>query len=129
MSTLVRMLAMLSVLGLAACSDDTRTLTVTATAYTSSPGETDARPDEAAWGDILRPGMKAIAVSRDLIDAGLDHGTEVSIEGLDGHYVVLDKMNRRWTEKIDIYMGKDVAGARAWGRRTVEIAWEPAQEE
>ena len=46
MSTLVRMLAMLSVLGLAACSDDTRTLTVTATAYTSSPGETDARPDE-----------------------------------------------------------------------------------
>ncbi|MCB1960127.1 MAG: 3D domain-containing protein [Rhodocyclaceae bacterium] len=122
------MLVLLLALGVGGCGDDTRTLTVTATAYTSSPGETDDRPNEAAWGDILSPGMKVIAVSRDLIDEGLDHGTEVSIEGLDGTYRVLDKMNRRWTEKIDIYMGNDVAAARAWGKRTVEIAWEPAEE-
>ena len=111
-------------LALAGCSDDTRRMTVTATAYTSSVGETDATPDLAAWGDRLKPGMKAIAVSRDLIEQGLEHGTEVHIEGLDGAYVVRDKMNRRWTRKIDIYMGRDQAAARDWGVREVEIHWQ-----
>ena len=111
-------------LAIAGCSDDTRRMTVTATAYTSSPRETDATPDLAAWGDRLKPGMKAIAVSRDLIREGLEHGTEVRIEGLDGTYVVRDKMNRRWQRKIDIYMGRDRAAARDWGVREVEIHWQ-----
>lgn len=108
----------------AACGDNERTLTVTATAYTSSPGETDDTPNIAAWGDTLAPGMKVIAVSRDLLELGLVQGAEVTIDGLDGRYVVLDKMHPRWNEKIDIYMGENVKKARDWGRREVTIRWE-----
>ena len=111
------------VLLLAGCGSDTRSLRVTATAYTSSPAETQGDPTLAAWGDRLQPGMKAVAVSRDLLEEGLGRGTEIEIEGLDGRYVVLDKMHRRWTRKIDIYMGRDRASARAWGVREVEIRW------
>ncbi len=105
------------------CTGQQNTLEVTATAYTSSVRETNANPNQAAWGDILEPGMKAIAVSRDLIDLGLTRGVEVTIDGLDGKYQVLDKMNKRWKHKIDIYMGKDVAAARQWGKQTVIIRW------
>jgi len=102
---------------------DKRSLVVTATAYNSLRGQTRGSPSIAAWGDRLQPGMKAIAVSRDLLKLGLTHGTRVRIEGLPGEYVVLDKMAKRWTRKIDIYMGVDVKAARKWGRRRVEIHW------
>ena len=98
---------------------------VTATAYNSVESQTKAGDSTtAAWGDELSPGMKAIAVSRDLIQAGLDHNTTVKIEGLPGTYRVLDKLNKRWTNRIDIYMGNDVAQAKEWGKQTVEISWE-----
>lgn len=100
-----------------------RSLEVTATAYNSLPGQTTGQPDLTAWGDRLKPGMKAIAVSRDLIELGLSHGVEVGIEGLPGKYVVRDKMAKRWSRKIDIYMGEDVERARRWGRRRVKIHW------
>jgi 3D (Asp-Asp-Asp) domain-containing protein len=67
--------------------------------------------------------MKSIAVSRDLIDLGLTHGVEVEIVGLEGVYVVRDKMAKRWRHKIDIYMGEDVQAARRWGVRQVTIRW------
>ena len=103
-----------------------RTMEVTATAYNSLPSQTTAvDPDIAAWGDRLRPGMQAIAVSRDLIAEGLDHRTPIRIHGLDGEWLVLDKMNKRWKRKIDIYMGTDAKEAREWGRRTVTISWRP----
>lgn len=101
-------------------------LEVTATAYNSVPSQTTAtHHDIAAWGDKLVPGMKAIAVSRDLLELGLTHRTPVRIEGLEGEFLVLDKMNRRWKKKIDIYMGEDIYAAREWGRRTVVISWPP----
>lgn len=90
---------------------------VTATAYNSSKS---GKPSIGAWGDKLVDGMKAIAVSRDLIKMGLTHGTEVKIEGLPGTYKVMDKMNRRWRRKIDIYMGK---ATKEWGKRKVNIRW------
>ena len=102
-----------------------QSLEVTATAYNSLPAQTRGDPALAAWGDRLEPGMKAIAVSRDLIELGLTHGVEVQIEGLPGRYRVLDKMAKRWHRKIDIYMGTDVKAARAWGRKTVRIRWKP----
>src|SRR5690606_22973291 len=90
----------------------------------SLPGQgSGADPSLAAWGDTLVPGMKAIAVSRDLIEAGLDYGTAVRIEGLDGIWYVRDKMHRRWRNKIDIYMGEDRQAALDWGRRRVIIHW------
>jgi 3D (Asp-Asp-Asp) domain-containing protein len=97
---------------------------VTATAYTSSPGETDSTPFLAAWGNTLKPGMKSIAVSRDLLKLGLTNNKKVRIEGLEGDYIVLDKMNKRWKKKIDIYMGTDVKKAREWGKKKVTIYWE-----
>ncbi len=101
-----------------------KNLRVTATAYTSHVGQTDSTPNIAAWGDRLRPGMKAIAVSRDLLKVyGLKHKQKVRIKGLKGEYVVLDKMHKRWRKKIDIYMGRDKRKAFRWGRRKVEIQW------
>lgn len=98
-------------------------LVVTATAYNSVEEQTDDDPDRGAWGDPLQPGMKAIAVSHDLIPLGLERGAPVRIEGLKGEYVVLDKMSSRWNKRIDIYMGEDVEAAIQWGRRSVRIRW------
>jgi len=99
-------------------------LRVTATAYNSLAAQTDSTPNIAAWGDRLRPGMKVIAVSRDLLKKyGLKHRDKVKISGLEGEYLVLDKMNKRWRKKIDIYMGKDRRKALKWGRKNVTIRW------
>lgn len=101
-----------------------KSLRVTATAYTSHVNQTDSTPNIAAWGDRLYPGMKSIAVSRDLLKVyGLKHGQKVRIKGLEGEYAVLDKMNKRWKKKIDIYMGMNKRKAFKWGRRKVEIQW------
>jgi len=99
-------------------------LDVIATAYTSHVNQTDSTPNIAAWGDRLKPGMKVIAVSRDLLNVyGLKHKQKVRIKGLKGEYLVLDKMNKRWRKKIDIYMGMDKKKAFRWGKRKVEILW------
>lgn len=97
---------------------------VTATAYNSVERQTKkGNIGLAAWGDILEPGERAIAVSRDLIKMGLDHNEEIKIEGLKGTYIVKDKMNKRWKKKIDIYMGLDEEAAIEWGKKEVEIRY------
>jgi 3D (Asp-Asp-Asp) domain-containing protein len=98
-------------------------MTVTATAYNSTRAQTDSKPHLAAWGDRIEPGMQIIAVSPDLVKAGLDRGTEVRIEGLEGTWRVLDRTASRHRNRIDIYMGKDVAAARDWGIKEVTIRW------
>src|SRR5690554_7811699 len=102
---------------------ETVTLEVLATAYNSVPEQTDDTPFEAAWGDILDPKVKSIAVSSDLLDMGLTKNTRVEIEGLPGEYLVLDKMNKRWEKKIDIYKGTDIQQAKKWGIKKVTIRW------
>lgn len=94
---------------------------VTASAYNSTRAQTEGNPNLTAFGDTLRPGMKYIAVSRDLLRKGLKHNTPVVIEGFDGLYLVKDKMHSKWRNKIDIYMGTDIEAARTWGRRKVCI--------
>ena len=123
-STLSWPIVFLCVFAASASADEIeRSLVVTATAYNSLPSQTDAEPHLAAWGDPITPGMKVIAVSPDLISEGLDHRTPVRIEGFPGVYLVLDKMHERWKKRIDIYMGRDLEAARAWGKRKVEISW------
>ncbi|MFT7824783.1 MAG: LysM peptidoglycan-binding domain-containing protein [Sulfurimonas sp.] len=101
-----------------------RRLRVTATAYTSSLKETDSTPFLAAWNNRLVPGMKSIAVSRDLLSMyGMDNGTKVRISGLPGIYKVRDKMNKRYRKRIDIYMGVNRQKALKWGKRSVVIHW------
>ena len=96
---------------------------VTATAYNSLAYQTSEQPSITAFGDSLKPGMKCIAVSRDLLALGLKHNTLVTIEGLEAIYLVKDKMNKRWQNRIDIYMDNDVKAAREWGRKKVTIKY------
>lgn len=96
---------------------------VTVSAYNSTPSQTANHPSLAAWGDTLRPGMKCIAVSRDLLDLGFEHNTAVKISGLQGIYLVKDKMHYRWRNRIDIYMGLDIVKAREWGIKKRKIQY------
>ncbi len=90
---------------------------VTVSAYNSVSWQTQGDPNIAAWGDTLKPGMKVVAVSRDLLALGIKHNSMMIIESLPDTFYVKDKMNRRWRNRIDIYMGKDVKKAREWGRQ------------
>ena len=105
-----------------------KTMTVTVSAYNSTVAQTDGLPTLAAWSDTLVPGIKSVAVSRDLIALGLDHNTELEIKGLKGVYVVKDKMAARWKKRIDIYMGNDVAKAREWGVQERKIRFRVKKE-
>ncbi len=97
-------------------------LSVVATAYTSHHSQTDGSPFLAAWSNRIRPGMKIIAVSRDLIwKYGITNGKKVRISGLKGIYTVRDKMNKKWRRKIDIYMGTNRRKALRWGRKRVML--------
>ena len=100
-----------------------KTIEVTATAYNSLAYQTNSNPHITAFGDSLKPGLKYIAVSRDLLKMGLKHNTPVKIEGFDNVYLVKDKMNKRWKNRIDIYMGIDVKAARKWGKKKISITY------
>lgn len=100
-----------------------KSIKVTATAYNSLAYQTNANPNITAFGDSLKPGLRYIAVSRDLLDSGLVHNTQVKIKGFDSLFTVKDKMNRRWRKRIDIYMGNDVKKAKKWGKRKIEIEY------
>ena len=99
-------------------------LQVTATAYNSLPYQTSyEHPAITAWGDSIKPGLKWIAVSRDLLNKGLGYNTMVKIDTFEGVYLVKDKMHSRWKNRIDIYMGDNVEKAKEWGRRKVTIKY------
>ncbi|WP_458626519.1 3D domain-containing protein [Winogradskyella sp. PC D3.3] len=100
-----------------------KTLKVTATAYNSLAYQTNANPNITAFGDSLKPGLRYIAVSRDLLDSGLVHNTKVKIQGFDSLFIVKDKMNRRYKKRIDIYMGNDVKKAKKWGKKKLKIEY------
>ncbi len=102
---------------------DWDTICVTATAYNSLHYQTENDPNITAWGDTLKPGMKAIAVSRDLLKMGLDHNSKVKIEGFDSIFLVKDKMHYRWRYRIDIYMGENAEKAREFGRKKLNLAY------
>lgn len=103
-----------------------KTMEVTASSFTLAEEETKrGNIGLTAFGDRLKPGAKAVAVSRDLLRRGLSHGTKIRIEGLPGTYTVQDKMNKRWRNKIDILFKKK-ARAREWGRQKVEIEYQVA---
>jgi 3D (Asp-Asp-Asp) domain-containing protein len=100
---------------------EARWLEVIVTAYNATPGQTDEDPWVAAWNNRLTPGIKAIAVSRDLLKLGLRNGARVKIDGLPGEYVVLDKTHKRWSRRVDLFMGRDVKRALEWGKRKMRI--------
>lgn len=121
-------------LSLAACGDDKpemKCMQVKASAYNSVSAQTRPGTDGriTAWGDTLRPEVKSVAISRDLIDSGLVHGTMIYIEGFKEPFKVNDKMNRRFTNKIDVHLGTDVQAAREFGNQQLNICFEQPEEE
>lgn len=120
-----RIAIVVTALCVCACGSDKteRSMVVTVTAYNSVPSQTNSQPTVAAWGDTLKPGMKVVAVSRDLLDEGLSHGSVLRIEGFQGKYVVLDKTAARFTKRVDVYMGVDVEAAKEFGVKQLRISW------
>ena len=86
---------------------------VTCTVYNAVPKQTNSDPEHTASMfklDLNNPYKhRIIAVSRDLLEDFPIH-SKVRIEGTDydGEYVVEDKMNRRYTNRIDILINKEM---------------------
>ncbi|UAB83341.1 3D domain-containing protein [Zunongwangia sp. SCSIO 43204] len=102
--------------------EDWDTLQVTVSAFNSVRYQTAGNnPNVAAWGDTLKPGMNAVAISRDLMDLGLGHNDKIKIQGFDSIFTIKDKMHYRWRKRVDIFMGKDIQKAKNFGRKKLEI--------
>jgi 3D (Asp-Asp-Asp) domain-containing protein len=99
-----------------------QSMVVTATAYNSTRAQTDSTPHIGACNEPVMQGVNLLAVSSDLMKAGLTCGTKVKVEGF-GDFVVWDKMDERWKRRIDIHMGQKVDKAEAWGKKKVRISW------
>ena len=92
---------------------------VTATIYHADPAQTDVDYLTTASNKTINEadpqGHRWIAVSRDLEQHGFVFGTKVLVEGagqLDGIWTVEDRMNKRWTKRIDFLVNKDVKGGK-----------------
>lgn len=92
---------------------------VVATIYHAVEGQTDSTPFITASGKHINPsdpgGHKWIAVSRDLEPMGYTFGAKVQVTGagkMDGVYTVEDRMNKRWTKRIDFLVDTDMR----WGK-------------
>ncbi|MFC1571908.1 3D domain-containing protein [Candidatus Margulisiibacteriota bacterium] len=85
---------------------------VTATAYNSLPGQTDSTPWITAAGTRCREGVIASNF--------LPIGTKVIISGFGNQvFVVEDRMNKRYSKRLDIWM-RSYRAARKFGRRKVK---------
>ncbi|MBN2058354.1 MAG: 3D domain-containing protein [Candidatus Saganbacteria bacterium] len=84
----------------------------TATAYNSMVGQCDSTPWITASGTRCRPGV--VAANH------LPIGTKIVIEGFgDQVFTVEDRMNRRYTDRIDIWMLR-YSDALDFGRRQIK---------
>ena len=90
---------------------------VTATVYHAVEKQTDSTPFITASGKHINPKNPAshrwIAVSRDLEPLGYTFGTKVIVSGagdMDGEWIVQDRMNRRWKNRIDFLVNEDTIG-------------------
>ena len=92
--------------------------TVTVTAYNPTTSQCDEDPLIAASMRKVRSGT--IAVSRDLFDQGWVFGRKVRIEGV-GIFEINDLMNKRFTQRIDIFMW-DENQAREFGKKNIKAA-------
>ena len=91
---------------------------VDCTAYTASTDECDGDPTITASMTKVRPGI--IAVSRDLFDQGFVFGKKVYIHGL-GIYTIADLMNKRYINRIDVFLGTKKA-AKEFGLKQMKIS-------
>jgi len=96
---------------------------VHATVYNAVPEQTNSDPGHTAFMfelDLNNPYKhKIIAVSRDLL-IKYPKGTKVYVSGTsyDGVYVVMDKMNKRYTNRIDLLINLDMQ-IGSWPNATI----------
>ncbi len=92
---------------------------MTATIYHAVPEQTNA--DYLTTASLRKinkenpMGHRWIAVSRDLEDLGFVFGVEVCIENagiMNGIWRVEDRMNRRWTKRIDFLVNQNITGGK-----------------
>ena len=110
-----------------------KVILVTATIYHADPKQTDDTPFITASGAKIEeccPGdHRWLAVSRDLEDEGFKFGVRVLISGtdspLDGVWIIQDRMNKRWSRRIDFLVDKSRTGGY-WENVEIEIIpeWE-----
>ncbi len=96
-------------------SDIVRTLSVAVTAYTSTVAQCDANPFITADGSVVEDGIVATNI--------LPFGTKLRIPAYFGDriFTVHDRMNARYSHRIDLWMS-DKKAIRAWGiKRNVKI--------
>jgi len=93
--------------------------TVTATIYHAVAEQTDSTPDTTASMfklDLNNPRKhNIIAVSRDLEALGFKLGTKVIVTGagdLDGVWNIEDRMNKRFTKRIDFLVNTSLKGGK-----------------
>ncbi len=89
------------------------TVFVTGTVYHADPAQTNADCFHTASMKKIDPSNPAkhryLAVSRDLEKIGFTLGSKVRVTGagdLDGIWYIEDRMNRRWTKRIDFLVNK-----------------------
>ena len=89
------------------------TVFVTGTIYHADPAQCNADYLTTASMKKINPdnpaGHRWIAVSRDLEKLGFTMGTRVKVSGagdLDGIWTIEDRMNKRWTKRIDFLVNK-----------------------
>lgn len=86
---------------------------VHATVYNAVPEQTNSDPSHTAFMfelDLNNPYKhKIIAVSRDLL-IEYPKGTKVQVSGTtyDGIFIVMDKMNKRYTNRIDLLINQEM---------------------
>lgn len=92
----------------------TRTMNVKATAYSSDVAQTDSTPLTTASGTTCRHGVVAANF--------LPIGTKIKIPKYYGDqvFVVEDRMNARFSSRVDIWMGS-YKEAKQFGVRNLEI--------
>jgi len=82
--------------------ENVRFIPVLITAYNATVSQTDSTPHITASNKWVSPGM--VALSRDLEEEFVfKFGDRVVIMGI-GSFVFEDRMNKRWTRRVDIFM-------------------------
>lgn len=98
---------------------------VTATIYHATPLQTNkdylTTASLKTIEDPYRP-ERWLAVSRDLEAEGFTMGSKVLVSGageMDGVWTVEDRMNRRWTRRVDFLVSKKITGGK-WNQVTIK---------
>ncbi|NQV12295.1 3D domain-containing protein [Candidatus Uhrbacteria bacterium] len=87
-------------------------------AYNSLPEQTDDTPCIAAKGDDIC--LYQLLGGNTCAANFLPIGTRLWVDGM-GSCIVLDRMNARYTQRIDWYMGMDKEAAKAFGIQRREV--------